>query len=84
MASIVLAAIYFGSVWLGRRVKCSVIFRSVIDMSQRMGQLGGFLYYALASGLKRVFARGGGWKGLMPEESEVEDRQMLLNLDLTG
>ena len=84
MASIVLAAIYFGSVWLGRRVKCSVIFRSVIDMSQRMGQLGGFLYYALASGLKRVFARGGGWKGLMPAETEVEDRQMLLNLDLTG
>lgn len=53
-------------------------------MSQRMGQLGGFLYYALASGLKRVFARGGGRKVMMPEETEVEDRQMLLNLDLSG
>ena len=57
---------------------------SVIDMSQQMGQLGGFLYYALASGLKRVFARGGGRKVMMPEETEVEDRQMLLNLDLSG
>ena len=85
MASIILATIYFGSVWLGKRVKCGVIFRTVVEMSQRMGEVGGFLYYALASGLRRVFSRGGSWKGMMPVENDTEDRQMMLpNVDWSG
>ena len=40
-SSIILATIRFGSVWLGKRVKCGVIFRTVVEMAQRKGEVGG-------------------------------------------
>lgn len=85
MASIILASLYFGCVWLGKRIKCSVIFRSIIDLSQRVGELGGFVYYALLHGMRRVLSRGGSWKGMMTMEEEVDDmEQYLPGLDWTG
>ena len=82
MAAIVLAAAYFACVWLGRRVKRGLIVRALLDMSQRMGRLGGFVCGALAHGIRRAFVRGGRWRGLDVEESPkiFDDRQMLLDL----
>ena len=82
MAAIVLAAAYFACVWLGRRVKRGPIVRALLDMSQRMGRLGGFVCGALAHGIRRAFVRGGRWRGLDVEEAPkiFDDRQMLLDL----
>ena len=69
MASVVLAAAYFATTWLGRHVKREDLADHLTALSQRLGKEPQFAYYAIADGLKRVFSRAGKWclKILVPE-----------------
>ena len=75
MASVVLAAAYFATTWLGRHVKREVLADHLKALSQRLGKEPQFAYYAIADGLKRVFSRAGKWclKILAPEPKPEVD-----------
>lgn len=61
MASVVLAATYFATTWLGRHVKREVLAEHLKALSQRLGGEPQFASYAIADGLRRAFTRFGKW-----------------------
>ena len=61
MASMVLAAAYFATTWLGRQVKRDVLAEHIKALSQRLSKVPEFASYAIADGIKRIFTRYSGW-----------------------
>ena len=80
MASVVLAATYFATAWLGRHVKREVLAEHIKTLAQRLGKEPQFASYAIADGIRRAFTRFGKWcrKILDPEPEPPENE--LLNL----
>ena len=80
MASVVLAATYFATAWLGRHVKREVLAEHIKTLAQRLGKEPQFASYAIADGIRRAFTRFGKWcrKILDPEPEPSENE--LLNL----
>ena len=62
MSAIVLATTYFTAAWLGRGVRKDVLVAHIEHMHQRFNEVPEFFLYALASGIKRAFARYGRWE----------------------
>ena len=61
MASLVLAAAYFATVWIGRHVRHEVLAEHLARLGKRLGEVPQFAAYAIADGLKRAFTRFGKW-----------------------
>ena len=61
MASLVLAAAYFSTVWIGRHVRHEVLAEHLTRLGERLGEVPQFAAYAIADGLKRAFTRFGKW-----------------------
>ena len=61
MASLVLAAAYFSTVWIGRHVRHEVLAEHLTRLGKRLGEVPQFAAYAIADGLKRAFTRFGKW-----------------------
>ena len=80
MASVVLAATYFATAWLGRHMKREVLAEHIKTLAQRLGKEPQFASYAIADGIRRAFTRFGKWcrKILDPEPEPPENE--LLNL----
>jgi hypothetical protein len=57
MMALVLAAVYFSSVWLGDSLRLSVLSSHVIKAAKRFYGLTEFCYYALADGIAALLAR---------------------------
>ena len=72
MVSIVLAAAYFAMAWLGLSDKLSVLAEHVKRVSKRMFEVPDFFFYAIADGIRRLFARHGRWNGLDGPDDEGE------------
>ena len=84
MASMVLAAAYFASTWLGRHVKREVLAEHLKALSQRLSKVPEFANYAIADGIKRAFTRFGKWcrKIIEPETTTaVIGEQLFPNWD---
>ena len=61
MASLVLAAAYVATVWIGRHVRHEVLAEHLTRLGKRLGEVPQFAAYAIADGLKRAFTRFGKW-----------------------
>jgi hypothetical protein len=57
MMALVLAAVYFSSVWLGDSLRLSVLSSHVIKAAKRFYGLTEFCYYALADGIAALLSR---------------------------
>ena len=78
MASIVLATVYFSSVWLGRHVKREVLAEHLKALSQRLSEVPEFANYAIADGIKRAFTRFGRWcRRIVDPEPEPTAEDMM-------
>jgi hypothetical protein len=54
MAALVMAAAYFGCVYLGRRAKLEILVQHVYRVSRRIYGVPEFRFYAIADGIKQV------------------------------
>ena len=59
MAALVLAASYFGAVYLGRKAKLEILAFHVLKSAKKIFEIPDFRYYALADGIKEVLSRAG-------------------------
>ena len=57
MMALVLAAVYFSSVWLGNTLKLAVLSSHVIKVAKRFYGVTEFCYYALADGIAVLLSR---------------------------
>ena len=81
MVAIVLATAYFAMAWLGLSDKLAVLADHVKRVSKRMFDVPDFFFYAIADGLRTLFARHGRWNGLDgPDKEPEEPCQMILAL----
>lgn len=62
MMAIVLATVFFASVWLGESVRRGILVRNITRASQRLFGVVEFHYYALADGIAALFRRYGSWR----------------------
>lgn len=63
MMAIVLATVFFASVWLGQSLRRQILVRNITHVSKRLFGVVEFHYYAIADGLSYLFKRFGKWKG---------------------
>jgi len=61
LVALVLAAAYFAAVWLGERLRLTILCRRVAKLSKRFFGVPQFHYYALADGIRTLLARLGRW-----------------------
>ncbi len=61
MASLVLAATYFSTAWIGRTIKKGILAEHLKEMSKRLDEKPGVTTYALADGIRRAFTHGTKW-----------------------
>lgn len=83
MAALVLCASVFASSWMGLGEKLKILTGHVIELSRRIHKVPEFFYYAIADGIRELFARWGkGWKAKAREKppDPMEARQGLLDL----
>lgn len=59
MASLVLAAAYFSTVWIGRHLKHKVLAEHLARLNKRLNEVPQFAAYAITSGIKRAFSAFG-------------------------
>jgi len=64
MVTLVLAAAYFASTWIGRSLRREILARNITRMSKRFFGVAEFCYYAMADGIATLCRRYGRWKGL--------------------
>jgi hypothetical protein len=64
MVTLVLAAAYFASTWIGRSPRREILARNIMRISKRIHGVAEFCYYALADGIATLCRRHGTWKGL--------------------
>ncbi len=63
MMAIVLAAVFFASVWLGQSLRRQILVRNITHVSKRLFGVVEFHYYAIADGLSYLLNRFGNWRG---------------------
>ena len=68
MAALVLAVAYFAAAWLGHNVRTEILVEHLAEMSRHVKETPDFFYYALAEGLRLMFARHGRWTRYAPDE----------------
>ena len=59
MASLVLAAAYFSTAWIGRHLKHKVLAEHLARLNKRLNEVPQFAAYAITSGIKRAFSAFG-------------------------
>ena len=77
MMVLVMAAMYFACVWLGEGLRLRVLVAHVLKAVQRIFGISDFRYYAIADGIKEIFA---GYKGHLRDYGDVKnaDNQLAL------
>ena len=81
MPALLLAVVYFNCVWLAGRVRCDILTSNITHAAKRIYGVSGFLYYAVADGIGRLFARHGRWQRQpLPKEADTNP----LGLVFTG
>lgn len=60
MMVLVIASMYFAAVWLGDRLKLSVLMHHALKAAKRLFGIPDFRYYAIADGIKEIFAKYSG------------------------
>ncbi len=61
MASLVLAATYFATTWIGRQIKLKILAEHLKELSKRLDEKPGVSSYSLADGIRHVFMRLISW-----------------------
>ena len=61
LVALVMSAAYFAAVWLGEKLRLAILCRRVAKLSKRFFGIPEFHYYALADGIRTLFARLGRW-----------------------
>jgi len=61
LVALTLATAYFAAVWLGERLKLTVLARRVAKLAKRFFGVPEFHYYALSDGLRVLLSRFGAW-----------------------
>lgn len=75
LVALVLAVSYFAAVYLGDRLKLSVLARRVLKAAKRFYGIASFRYYAIADGIAYILRRLG--KGpIVPRPVMVDDKQL--------
>ena len=78
MMAILLAAVYFASVWLGESLRRQILVRNITHVSKRLFGVVEFHYYAIADGLSYLFRRFGKWKGAREvHQQDGSSKQMI-------
>lgn len=76
---LVLAASYFAAVYMGDRLKLSVLTRRVLKSVKRFYRIASYRYYAIADGIAYILRRLGK-EPIVPRIREVDDRQLTFSL----
>ena len=63
MMAVVLAAVFFASVWLGKSLRKSILVSNITRVSKRLFGVVEFHYYAIADGIATLLRRFGKWQG---------------------
>lgn len=82
LVALTLAAAYFAAAWLGEKLRLAVLCRRVAKLAKRFFGVPEFHYYALADGIRTLFARLGRWIPSKPQSDPdgPELQQLLLRL----
>jgi len=78
MMAILLAAVYFASVWLGESLRRQILVRNITHVSKRLFGVVEFHYYAIADGLSYLFKRFGKWKGGRQAHQQKEPSKQMI------
>ena len=62
MPAPLLAVVCFNCVWLAGWLRCEILTANITHAAKRIYDVSGFLYYAVADGIGRLFARHGRWR----------------------
>jgi hypothetical protein len=68
LVALVLAAAYFAAVWLGEKLRLTVLCRRVAKLAKRFFGVPEFHYYALADGIRTLLSRLGRW---LPSQDDL-------------
>ena len=68
MLALLLAVVYFNCVWLAGRLRCEILTSNITHVAKRIYGVSGFLYYAVADGIRRLFTRHGRWRHQTPPD----------------
>ena len=72
MMAVLLAAVFFASVWLGESLRRSILVRNITHVSKRLFGVVEFHYYAIADGLAILFRRFGKWSRTRPDDPQPD------------
>jgi len=61
LVALTLATAYFAAVWLGEKIRLTVLARRVAKLAKRFFGIPEFHYYALSDGLRVLLSRFGAW-----------------------
>ena len=56
MLVLVMGAMYFACVWLGNKLKLNILVHHALQSAKRLFGIPDFRYYAIADGIKEIFA----------------------------
>lgn len=76
LVALVLAAVYFSSVWLGASLKLAILTVRVAKVAKRFFGVPDFFYYALSDGIARLFSRMGALRPPVPPKPPPSDTQL--------
>lgn len=79
LMALVLAAVVFSAVWLGRSLKLAILTAHVTRVSKRFYGVPEFHYYALADGISRLLSQLGSYAPSMPHPPSFDSRQLTFN-----
>lgn len=57
---LVMTAMYFAAVWLGSRLRLKILLHHALKSAKRLFGIPNFRYYAIADGVKEIFAKYSG------------------------
>ena len=80
MVTLLLAAAYFASTWIGANLRRSILVQNITCVSKRLFGVAEFHYYAIADGLARLFNRHGKWQGTTQIYTYGQSPQLILPL----
>ncbi len=63
MMAVVLATVFFASVWIGKSLRNSILVSNITRVSKRLFGVVEFHYYAIADGIATLLRRFGKWHG---------------------
>lgn len=79
LMALVLAAVVFSAVWLGKSLKLSILMAHVAQVSKRFYGVPEFHYYALADGISRLLSRLGACFPSAHDPPRTPDPQLTFN-----